>query len=275
MFVSDAKGLRQSWRNAYMIQFKLMNSGGAYFRKMRIHAGMLLTGILLVCCCAGCGGRDKMQKEDSLQVLLTEEEDISKHEDSGQPGDDISDVSSEKEVQDEGEEDLKNRESPETVFVHVCGAVRTPGVYELPAGARVYEAVLCAGGMREDAAEEIVNQAKELMDGEQIYIPTDSEVLEVRKQGIDGDVWNGSPAMQAGREYGAGSTEKKKVNINTASREELMTLNGIGETRADSIIAYREANGGFDNVEDLMKVEGIKEGVFNKIKDSIEAGAGS
>ena len=278
IFISDAKGLRQSWRNTHMIQFKVMNSGGAYIIKLGIHAGMLLAGILLICCCAGCGSRDKMREEDSLQVLLTEEEDFSGHEDSGQTQDGLSGDNSEEEAQDEGEEGQKSGESPEKVFVHICGAVRTPGVYELPADARVYEAVLCAGGMREDAAEEIVNQAKILTDGEQIYIPTDSEVLESREQGLEGDVWNGSPVMQAGQseqEYGAGSSAEKKVNINTASREELMTLNGIGETRADSIIAYREANGGFEKVEDLMKVEGIKEGVFNKIKDSIEVGAGS
>lgn len=239
---------------------------------------MLLAGILLICCCAGCGIRDEMQDEDSLQVVLTEEEDFAGRENSGQTQDGISGDDSEEEAQDEGDEGQKSGESPEKIFVHICGAVRTPGVYELPAEARVYEAVLCAGGMRDDAAAEIVNQARILTDGEQIYIPTDGEVMESRKQGLEGDVWNSSPDVQAGQtgqEYGAGSTAEKKVNINTASREELMTLNGIGETRADSIIAYREANGGFDKVEDLMKVEGIKEGVFNKIKDSIEVGAGS
>ena len=66
-----------------------------------------------------------------------------------------------------------------------------------------------------------------------------------------------------------------KVNLNTASEEELQTLSGIGETRAKSIIEYRENNGGFQSIEDLMKVEGIKEGVFEKIKDRITVNAGS
>ena len=95
IFISDAKGLRQSWRNTHMIQFKVMNSGGAYIIKLGIHAGMLLAGILLLCCCAGCGSRDKMREEDSLQVLLTEEEDFSGHEDSGQTQDGLSGDNSE------------------------------------------------------------------------------------------------------------------------------------------------------------------------------------
>ncbi len=163
------------------------------------------------------------------------------------------------------------------IFVYVCGAVRTPGVYELKAGARIYEAIACAGGVREDAAEESINQAQTVSDGERLYIPTDEEV----RQGMDAYLQSGiaggstggmETAGGTGAEAAAGADGRNadgKVNINTASKEELKTLNGIGDTRAGSILAYRESNGPFGSIEELMQVEGIKEGVYNKLKDDI------
>lgn len=168
-------------------------------------------------------------------------------------------------------------ESTQSVFVYVCGAVRTPGVYELPSGARLYEAIACAGGVREDAAEESINQAQAVSDGERLYIPTDEEV----RQGLDTYLRSGIAVGGTGSLEGAGAADtispggesgsnaEGKVNINTASLEELKTLNGIGDTRAGSIVAYRESNGLFGSIEDLMNVDGIKEGVYNKLKDNI------
>lgn len=162
--------------------------------------------------------------------------------------------------------------STEHIFVYVCGAVNTPGVYELEAGARLYEAIARAGGVREDGAEESINQAQAVSDGERLYIPTDEEV----RQGLDAYLLSGSAGgdAAAGSQSAvpgdpSGSSAGGKVNINTASREELKTLNGIGDTRAGSIVVYRESNGPFGSIEDLMKVEGIKEGVYNKLKDDI------
>ena len=105
-----------------------------------------------------------------------------------------------------------------------------------------------AGGMTADAAADAVNLARVAADGEQIYIPTSEEV---QTQGT-----------VPGAQSAAGGQDK--VNINTASAEELMTLSGIGEAKAESIIRYREENGGFETPEDLMKISGIKEGVFEK-----------
>lgn len=147
------------------------------------------------------------------------------------------------------------------IFVHVCGAVQNPGVYKLLPGARLYEALAEAGGVREDGAAEALNQARELIDGERIYVPTSEEV----KQGFVGE-----EAVETGSS--ASVESGGKVNINTASKDELVTLPGIGETKAESIISYRETNGAFQSVEDLMQVEGIKEGTFNKIKDRITVG---
>lgn len=140
------------------------------------------------------------------------------------------------------------------VYVYVCGAVNAPGVYELKEGARVFEAIQLAGGLTEAAAADAVNQARIVTDGEQIRVPTVEEA-QSQGAGVAGEVTEG--------------TENNKININTAGKEELMTLTGIGEAKAESIMDYREKNGSFKSIEELMQIEGIKEGVFNKIKDDI------
>lgn len=134
----------------------------------------------------------------------------------------------------------------DTIFVYVCGAVKQEGVYELPAGSRVYEALELAGGFREDAATTEMNQAEVLTDAMKIYVPT---VEEMQKRQSEG---NG------------------KININHASKEELMTLPGVGESKAESILRYREENGRFQNIEEIMEISGIKEGLFEQIKDLIQ-----
>ncbi|WP_102286860.1 helix-hairpin-helix domain-containing protein [Eisenbergiella massiliensis] len=140
--------------------------------------------------------------------------------------------------------------------IHICGAVAVPGVYRLPAGSRVVDAVKAAGGLAEDAAERGVNQAAPISDGMQIVIPT----LEEAEQGI----FSPDGVMEEN-----GSGKDGLVDINTADAAELMTLPGIGQTRADAIVAYRQQNGKFQSIEDIMKVDGIKEGSFAKLKDRI------
>lgn len=148
------------------------------------------------------------------------------------------------------------------ICVHICGAVVSPGVYEIPMGSRVYEAVMAAGGYRDDADEDYVNQALVLNDSDKLVIPTlaDTEAMVIPS---DGKV----------REFGVGSgdpkTESGKVNINTAGVEELCTLSGIGEARAKVIISYRDSNGPFGSIEDIMNVSGIKQASFDRIKNDI------
>lgn len=144
-------------------------------------------------------------------------------------------------------------EETNTIFIHVCGHVVSPGVYEIAEGCRIYEAVQIAGGMTENAAQDYINQAQVLADGQKIYIPSVEEV----EQGIVQE--NTDTDTSAGM----------KININTASKEELMTLTGIGEVRAVAIISYRQAHGAFGDIEELMQVEGIKQGTYDKIKDQI------
>lgn len=143
------------------------------------------------------------------------------------------------------DEKAESTEDTEYIFVYVCGAVNCEGVYELPSGSRVYQAIEVAGGFREDADKQSVNQAEVLEDEERIYVP------------------------MIGEEVSDVSEEDGKVNINKASKEELMTLPGVGESRAESIIKYREDVGAFQSIEDIMQVSGIKEGLFEKIKDLI------
>ncbi len=131
------------------------------------------------------------------------------------------------------------------IYVHVCGAVMKEGVYELPEGSRAYQAIEMAGGFQTDAAVTQINQAEVLDDETMLYVPTVKE-MEQRQLTDDG-----------------------KVNLNTASQEELMTLTGVGEAKARQIIQYRQSHGTFQTIEDVMKIPGIKEGLFEKIKEDI------
>ena len=135
-------------------------------------------------------------------------------------------------------------------YVYVCGEVKHPGVYTVEYGARVYEAVEAAGGMTEEAAGERVNLAALLSDGQQVYIPNSTET--------------------AGQSEPGTAAADGLIDINSADAAQLQTLPGIGAARAEAIIAYREANGAFQSPEDIMKVSGIKEAAYNKIKDKIK-----
>lgn len=163
----------------------------------------------------------------------------------------------------------------ETIWVHVCGAVKNPDVYELPAGSRVYEAVKQAGGFTEAADESYVNQAQILSDGAKLVIPT-TEQTQAMARGdqdgnigiIDGDTTESGALKQDVAEGGTGA-EGAKININTATQAQLCEIPGIGATRAAAIAAYRQEHGAFARIEDIMNVSGIKEGTYVKIKDSI------
>ncbi len=165
-------------------------------------------------------------------------------------------------------------EEAKTLVVHICGAVSAPGVYELPAGSRIIDAVEAGGGFLPEADEACCNLAEEIVDGCQIYIMTKTESCAdgqtEKKAGIqtspDSDMQTTDRNV---RSNSAPALENGLVNLNTADIAALMTLPGIGESRAKAIISYREQHGAFAQIEDIMKISGIKQAAFSKIKDKI------
>lgn len=149
----------------------------------------------------------------------------------------------------------EENEATVSCMVHVCGAVERPGVYELPQGSRIYQAIECAGGLSNEADPNYLNQADFVSDGEKVYVPTREEVAEMD-----------SPLQNVVTQSGETGAPSGLVNLNTASEEQLCTLPGIGSSKARSIIAYREEHGSFDRIESVMNVAGIKDGLFQKIK---------
>ena len=179
---------------------------------------------------------------------------------------------------DNGSEAVSDKEMQQAmIYVDVCGAVANPGVFQLAAGSRVFQAIEAAGGYLPEAALTCVNRAGVLTDGQQLYILTQEEM---ERQGLDPAEMSGASDGQMNGSAGTGQNtgiaaqaqQDNRININTADEAQLTTLTGIGATRAQAIIAYREENGPFAAIEDIMNVQGIKEGTFAKIKDEIVVG---
>ena len=179
---------------------------------------------------------------------------------------------------DNGLEAVSDKEMQQAmIYVDVCGAVANPGVFQLAAGSRVFQAIEAAGGYLPEAALTCVNRAGVLTDGQQLYILTQEEM---ERQGLDPAEMSGASDGQMNGSAGTGQNtgmtaqvqQDNRININIADEAQLTTLTGIGATRAQAIIAYREENGPFAAIEDIMNVQGIKEGTFAKIKDEIVVG---
>ena len=134
------------------------------------------------------------------------------------------------------------------IFVHVEGCVQNPGVLEIEKGTRIYEILELAGGRTDDADLSKINLASIAVDAQKIYVPAKASISQNNVSQVAGETL---------------------ININTASKEELQTLPGIGPSTAQKIIDYRESEGYFSNVEDIMNVSGIGEGKFSEIKNDI------
>ena len=146
--------------------------------------------------------------------------------------------------------------SQPTILVSIQGEVVAPGVFMLREGARIYEAINAAGGFTDNADSESINMVYPLSDGMQIVVPAKNTLTETVASVMTGGLTDSEIAT-------------KKVNINTADLDELTTITGIGNKRAMDIIAYRNAGGHFDKIEDIMNVNGIKQSTFDKLKDEI------
>lgn len=239
-----------------------LNIIAKYKRSLVTVTGLILS-LLFLSLFASCKSRD-----DGL-VAVYEDETVAS---------DLSDNVTDGETEREGERATESESETETVTlqvddgsidtdsavikdikVYVCGAVQRPDVYEISADSRIVDAVSAAGGFAIDAYPEAMNLAETVSDGSRIYVPTKEEVDALAV--VYSDTGSGSGDTT--------SDSTGRVNINTATLEELTTLPGIGDTRARAIIDYREQNGAFGNIEDIMQVTGIKEKSFSKIKDSI------
>ena len=152
--------------------------------------------------------------------------------------------------------------SSQLIYVHIAGEVSNPGMYELKHDARVSDAIHAAGGLTESADQLSINLARQVTDGEQIVVQAYIEAEPGNSKSTDASD-SGLPSSS--------NTEvlSSKVNINTASASELITLDGIGESTAAKIIAYRQANGSFASIEEIKKVSGIGDRKYEAIKDRI------
>lgn len=157
---------------------------------------------------------------------------------------------------------IKEKEN-KTIMVDISGEIITPGVVKLPEGSRIIDAITAAGGKTEDADLSKVNLAYILDDGVQLYIPRYNEKLEK-------EIVQTEPGVGIIQE-GINTTSKKdsKVNINTANKEKLATLPGIGEGTAEKIIEYRSKTGKFKAIDEIKKIPGIGESKFKSLKDKI------
>lgn len=214
-------------------------------------------------------------REKEQGVLLTS---LESGKNDGNPQDSITDsIAVKEDLQDAKKEEAVSKtggenfshdnagaeNNTEIIYIHLCGAVANPDVYQAEAGSRLVDLIEMAGGLNQDAAGDFINQAMVVEDGQRIYIPTRDELKELTlSEYIKGDQNNKSEA----------GNQKSKVNINTADENGLMSLPGIGQAKAKNIIEYRNKNGTFSDIKDLMKVPGIKEGLFNQIADLITVG---
>jgi competence protein ComEA len=216
---------------------------------------ILITVLVLMMVLTGC------RRADSAEVILTDD---SLESASIQITDDDNEALVSQNESDASETSDGGTSDKELV-IFVCGAVNEPGVYYLKEGHRAVDAIEAAGGFSEDADKTIVNLAAPLSDGIKLQIPTKEEAAGALADGrsfdsaIDGSLGNCSSQVSDG----------SLVNINRASIDELKTLPGIGDGIAGKIVDYRSENGNFTCIEDIMKVSGIKDKLFSKIKDHI------
>ena len=160
-------------------------------------------------------------------------------------------TSTEKEVKKEEKEESLEQE---LITVDVKGAVKSPGIYDLPVGSRVHDAVQKAGGLTDQADSKSLNLAQKVSDEALVYVPSKGEE---------------ATSQQTGSGTTPSTSKDKKVNLNKASLEELKQVKGLGGKRAQDIIDHREANGKFKSVDELKKVSGIGAKTIEKLKDYV------
>lgn len=165
---------------------------------------------------------------------------------------------------EEESNEIKIEDVQENIFVEIKGEVLNPDVYELEKGSIVRDLILISGGLTEIGDTSNINQARELQDGECIVVLSKQEILDMKNS--SNEILKVDNVSSFNVES---SFDDDKVNINTASKEELKTLSGIGDGLAEAIISYREENNGFNTIDDIKNVSRIGDKTFGKFKDKI------
>lgn len=175
----------------------------------------------------------------------------------------------------EKKETKKKTIEEETYKVDIKGEVNSPGIYSLSSSSRVIDVIEMSGGLTENADTSVINLSKKISDEMVIIIYSKEEVADFEKtKEIESQVQEkchekDSNSLINDACITTESTTSSKISINTATKEELMTLPGIGESKAEQIISYREENGPFTSIEDITNVSGIGESIFAQIKENI------
>ena len=211
----------------------------------------------------------KINNKEEIEEISTYEEDISKEEKqiSETKNNDENNITNNNNNNNNNnnKENKENAENIENeIIIHITGAIKNEGVYKLKSQSRVSDAVEIAGGLREDADTKKINLAYLLEDGMKIIIPSIND-KETEEELITKEIGTNNSQESVKDE----SQNSKKININTASEEELDQLPGIGKTTAKKIIEYRNENGKFSNIEEIKNVKGIGESKFKEIEDMI------
>ena len=214
--------------------------------------GIVAFAMVLSFCCTYLAGCGKCDNADITWQMQTESESLE------------TEMQSDLFAEAVSEEQSATSEN-DMIYVYLCGAVANPDVYEVAAGSRLFEVLEMAGGMTQDADKTYLNLARTVSDGEQIIILTTQETQKMQSD-------SGAAVVTENIESESGGTSDGLININTASIQELTSISGIGESRAQAIITYREQHGNFNDIEGIKEVDGIKDGLFQKIKDKITVG---
>lgn len=169
----------------------------------------------------------------------------------------VADITSLTSSSNEDKEASEENRVDEKMYVDIKGAIKKPGMYEVTSTMRVLNVIDLAGGLTNDADDKQINFSERLEDQMIIYVPKEGEEVPEIK------------VSDKKNENKSSSQSSDKININQAEKDELMTLNGVGEKKAEKIIEYREENGSFKSVEDLKNVNGFGEKTFESLKESI------
>jgi competence protein ComEA len=222
--------------------------------------------ILVISSLIGIVIYEKREKQEENYLITNEDSETGETEENGQGSNQDNNSDLEAATTDNSSD---SEAASGTVSTYVCGEVYEPGVYELTEGSRVADAIDMAGGMLDTAAKNYLNLADIVADGSKIYVPSEEEVSDVSLITPESQLYSGTGSGTSSDSSDGEKASNSLVNINTASLDELKTLPGIGDAKAQAIIDYRTQNGSFSSIDEITNVSGIGDSTYSNIKDKI------